>query len=302
MLLNHLHIKRLRKALILWLIFWLFDNSILSLAIVYGGFSAFSNWLSIWLANSFGLKGNLNRYLSHNFLPTLLTGYSPTVIFLLYLHKKFFPYLPKNLKQFTSLYISRGRDIAIFGIIILILASPAVILSYPFALNKWFTIILGIIKFSIVGTAEELMYRGWLFTLLYAFAHKPRKNKSLSTAIFVAIITNLVFSLSHIPTFLLSLNKKSIDTLFILNSFVPQFIAGTVFSILMIAKPNLLLLSIIHTASDWYSSLGIYLNCTISILRTNYCTDIAPTIINIILIAVYWKNIKRLFKGKRTLL
>ncbi len=295
MFLHDFRTKNLRKALIFWFVFWLFNILVVSIAVVNGWFNTFSNWLNIWLTNTIHLNKDLSKYLSHSFLPTIIIGYIPSIIFLIYLHKKFFTYLPKKLKKFTTLLIPKSRNIhslVVFGIMVLILPFPVITMSYPVSLNTWGIITLSAIKFSVVGLVEELMYRGWLFVLLYIFIHKLTKNKTWRTTLLVIIVTNLIFSISHIPTFLFSLiNNKSNNVLF-----VPQFVTGVFYSILMLVKPNLLLLSLAHMADDWYSSLGIYLkNCTISIWHANYCTDIAPTSINIMLIAFYWKDIKKFF-------
>lgn len=121
---------------------------------------------------------------------------------------------------------------------------------------------IGVINRSIycvifVGVTEEWIYRGFMVTQL---------SKALKKKITIVIISAIMFSVMHLPSFLL--HTEDITVLSLGYRLLIPFLLGVVFAVIYLWKNNLFVLVMIHGVYDliecvafdkWYFvSYGIY--------------------------------------------
>ena len=99
-----------------------------------------------------------------------------------------------------------------------------------------------------VGTAEEVLFRGFFLKKLVAYYEE---RKSARTTLWAVLVSSAFFSLWHLPVRLYLLFNGGISIGMILVSLVVLFVLGTGFAWLFLRSGRILLTGVVHGVLDY---------------------------------------------------
>lgn len=100
-----------------------------------------------------------------------------------------------------------------------------------------------------VGLYEEIVYRGFLFYIVLCTVNKS--NKSIMNPIIVIILSQAIFSLSHLPRMII---YSEFSNLYIIYDLARIFVTGFFFIIIYIRTKSIYAAIFIHTLMNYYGS------------------------------------------------
>lgn len=186
--------------------------------------------------------------------------------------------------SFSSIWISKEKiKNSILPIIIIWGTTQISILIYTYFTTKEFVIVqdvssqIGRILGQLFGNAlkEEFVFRGIFFLQLYLIFRNYRSNKF--AIIFAMVISQVIFSLMHIPNRIILQSFQGLGTDLLLI-----FVMGVIITLIFIRTNNLAFAIGGHAL----------INSRINIIETSFPWQIT-TIVLFVLVAIFWKKITR---------
>lgn len=153
----------------------------------------------------------------------------------------------------------------------------------PIWAEKGFLVVIGILLGQLLGNAlyEEIVFRGFLIPQSYLKVRGSREMLDKKKLIIALILSQIVFSLIHLPHRIL----HNVTGYMLFVNLVGVFLLGIIFALLYLRTKNLFIVIGLHSL----------MNCPTLLVKTPFQEESIPVLLSIIVL-IFWPRISRWLK------